>query len=133
MNIYQKVKSFNFPKRKYVVCAGSALEGYGIRKSGDLDIAVTKDVYKQLKNKGWRERVEPNGFKGLKKDDCEVAFNFNCGGYTTTTKHLIKTASVRNGIPLMSLKEILKFKKTRNSEKDKRDVKLIKQYLQFRI
>lgn len=128
MNIYQRVKKLNLPKGKYVVCAGSALEGYGIRKSSDIDLTVTKDVYKQLKSLGWNERTRPNGFKGLKKDGCEVAFNFNCGGYQATTKHLIETANIIDGIPFMNLKEIIKFKQARNSKKDRIDIKLIEKY-----
>ena len=57
-----------------------------------------------------------------------MAINFNCGGYTNTTKQLIKTASVKNEILFMSLKEIIKFKIIRGSKKDKNDIKLIKQY-----
>lgn len=130
MDIFQRINKLNLPKGKYVVCTGSALEGYGIRKSNDLDVAVTKDVYQELRNKGWQERTETSGFTGLSKDGCEVAFNFNCEGYTTTTQHLIETASIINGISFMSLKEIIKFKKIRYNKKDKKDLKLIEKHLQ---
>ena len=129
MDIYQKIKRLKLPKGKYVVCTGSAMEGYGIRKGGDIDIAATKDVYQELINRGWQEIIEPSGFKGLRKDNCEVAVNFNCGGYSNTTKHLIETASVINEILFMSLEEMIKFKNTRCSKKDKNDIKLIEKYL----
>lgn len=130
MSIFQKLNRLNLPKGEYVVCAGSALEAYGIRKSRDIDLAVTKDIYQKLKNRGWQEITEPNGFKALKKGNFSAAINFNCGGYQTPTKRLIETARDINGILFMSLKEIVKFKQSRATKKDKRDLKLIQKYLQ---
>ncbi len=131
MNIFQKVKSLNLPPGKYVVVAGSALEGYGIRKNNDIDITVTKDVYENLKGKGWEESVRPDGNTGLVKDKYEIGVGFSYGEYQVPAEDLIKTAKVINGIPFVGLAEIVNFKKARNSEKDKEDIKLIEQYLQF--
>ena len=78
-NIYQKVKNLHLTKGKYVVGSGSALEGYGIRKSNDIDIVVTKDVYLNLKKKGWKETIFPNGLTNLTKEKYEVMVNFNYG------------------------------------------------------
>lgn len=63
MDIYQKVKRLKLPKGKYVVCTGDALESFGIRKGGDIDIAVAKDVYQKLEKKvGKKELIQ----KGLR-------------------------------------------------------------------
>ncbi len=130
MNIYKKVKNLNLPEGKYVVCAGSALEGHGIRKCGDIDIAVTKDVCNQLKRSGWSEITKSGELKVLIKDEFEVTENFKFGGYQATTKHLINTAIVIRGVPFANLQEIIKFKKAANRKKDKKDIKLIKKYLE---
>lgn len=131
MDIYQKVKSLKLPKDKYVVFAGSALEGYGIRKSKDIDIVVTKDVYQKLKNKEWKEVVEPSGHKVLKKGIFGIGNNFHYNGYRTSTENLIKTANIIKGVPFADLKEVIKFKKVANRDKDKKDVELINQHLKL--
>jgi hypothetical protein len=128
MNIYQKVKKLNLPKGKYAVGSGSALEGYGIRKCNDIDILVTKDIYLNLKKKGWKETTLPNGLTSLIKEPYEIAANINYNEYQTPTWHLIKTANIIKGIPFINLREIIKFKKEMNRDKDKEDIKLIKNY-----
>ena len=132
MNIYQKIKRLNLPKDKYVVGSGSALEGYGIRKSNDIDIVVTKDVYLNLKKKGWKETIFPNGLTNLTKEQYEVMVNFNYGKYHASTRHLIKSANIIKGVPFVNLKEIIKFKKEMSRDKDKEDIKLIENYLRSR-
>jgi hypothetical protein len=129
MDIYQKIKSLKLPEGKYVVVAGSALEGYGIRKSKDIDVTVTKEVYESLKHKGWGEVVKPSGLKVLIKDNCEIGTNCNYGNYQVSTQKLIKTATIISGVPLANLNEIIKFKLEINRNKDRKDIKLIEQYL----
>lgn len=129
MNIYQKIKKLNLPKGKYVVGSGSALEGYGIRKSNDIDIVVTKDVYLNLKKKGWKETTLLNGLMILVKGQCEITTCLNYGKYQTSIQRLIKSANIIKGIPFINLEEIMKFKKEMNRDKDKKDIELIKGYL----
>lgn len=129
MNIYQKVKKLNLPKGKYVVNSGSALEGYGIRKSSDIDIVVTKDVYLSLKKKGWKEATFSNGVMSLVKEQYEIITRLHYGKYQTSTQLLIKSANIIEDIPFMNLKEIIKFKKEMNRDKDKEDIELIESYI----
>lgn len=134
MNIYQKVKSINLPLDKYVVIGGSALEGCGIRKSSDIDICVTEDIYEKLKaKKDWQEVTKSDGLKVLQKDNFEIGTKWGYGKYNINVKALIDTSVVVNGIRLASLDEILNYKKVINRDKDKKDIKLIKQYLQSQI
>lgn len=112
-----------------MVVAGSALEGYGIRKCGDIDIAVTRKIYNELKNKKWKEVKKPSGLKVLQKNEFEIGINFHYGSYKTSTKKLIKTATIINEIPFVDLREMIAFKKAMNRDKDIVDIELIKQYL----
>lgn len=130
MNIFQKVLSLNLPKDKYTVFGGGVLEALKIRKKGDVDLVVTQDVYVDLKEKGWREITRLDGTKSLKKNNFDIAENLNCGGYKAATKYLLKKSTTIKGVPFVNLKEIIKFKKSRNSKKDKNDIKLIEQHLE---
>ncbi len=129
--MFSQVKRLNLPEGKYVVHAGSALEGYGIRKSGDIDIAVTKNVYNNLKNKGWLEITKPEGKKALIRDNYEIGIDFGFGKYYATTKHLINTAIIIRGVPFAHIDEVVKLKKASGRKKDRLDLKLIEQQSSF--
>lgn len=134
MNIFEKVKKLNLPFGKYVVLSGSALEGYGIRKSGDVDILVTTDVYEDLKSReGWLEHIFDDGRRVVTKEDYEIGDNFYVvGKYEPTREHLIQTATIIQGVPFMSIEEVLKFKKSLMRDKDVKDIALIEKYLEER-
>jgi len=130
MTIYEKIKSLNLPLGKYVVLAGSALEGYGIRKAGDIDIAVTSDIYRKLKDAGWEEIVKPSGIKVLRNEEFEVGKDNWCyGDYVTSLEYLIRGATIIEEVPFVALEEIVKFKTAFNREKDRKDIELIKDYI----
>ena len=128
MDIFQEIKSFHLPKGKYIVGGGAALEAYGIRKATDIDIAVTKDVYRKLKNDGWKERVV-NGNKGLTKGRVDLAVGYMCGRRRMGVSTLLKTARIINGVAFINLRQIIKIKKDAGRLKDVRDIRLIKQGL----
>ncbi|MBU0572214.1 zinc ABC transporter substrate-binding protein [Patescibacteria group bacterium] len=130
MDVFEKVKKLNLPKDKYTVFGGGVLEALGIRKSGDVDLVVTKDIYDKLKENRWKEMIRPDGTKSLKENNFDIATNLNCEGYKASTKYLLEKSSLIKGVPFVNLEEIIKFKKCRNSKKDKNDIKLIKQHLQ---
>ena len=134
MNIFDKVKSLDLPKDKYIVISGAALEGYGIRKRTDINILVTKDVYRQYKKKkGWKEKTKPSGMKVLEKGLIEIGYDCGgYGGYNSSTEALIQEAVIIQGAPFLSIDELLKQKMAWVREKDKNDIKLIKAYLSKR-
>lgn len=129
MDIFEKVKKLNLPKNKYTVFGGGVLEALEIRKSGDVDLVVTKDIYNKLKENGWKEKVRSDETKSLKENNFDIAVNLNCKGYKASTEYLLEKSSFIKGVPFVKLEEIIKFKKCRNSKKDKNDIKLIEQYL----
>jgi hypothetical protein len=129
MDIYQKVKKLRLPAGKYIVHAGSALEGYGIRKSHDVDIAVTEDVYRMLKKKGRKEKEISGGRKRLVKGIYEVGSNFGYGNYQVTVDDLLETSVNIKGVPFAHIKEVVKLKKASTRDKDKKDLELINKYL----
>jgi 8-oxo-dGTP diphosphatase len=129
MNIIQKIKELNFPKDQYVVVASSILDVLGIRKALDLDIAVTKDLFKKLRETGEWEEVEKYNKIFLKKEGFDIIPQLNWENYSTTTKEAISSALMIEDIPFMNLDELIKFKTALGREKDFKDIELIKEYL----
>lgn len=132
MDIISKIKSLNLPIGKYIVFGSSVMEVHGIRKAKDVDLIVDKDVYKELKRRGWKrhwffKRVLT--CKALKKDGNEAFSHIKWKNYRVENDELFKNAEIIEGVPFMELNEYLRYKRCLPREKDKRDVKLIEAYL----
>jgi hypothetical protein len=130
MNIIQEIKELNFPSHKYVVVGSGILDILGIRTASDIDIAVTSDLHKKLRETGkWKEE-ERYGHIFLKKDVFEIIPQLDWVDYKTTTEEAIESALFIEGVPFMNLEELVKFKTALDREKDFKDIELIKNYLE---
>lgn len=132
MDAISRIKSLNLPIGKYIVFGSSVMEVHGIRKAKDVDIIVDKDIYKELKRRGWKRhwffrRVLT--CKALKKDENEAFSHIKWKNYRVENHELFKNAEIIDGVPFMELNEYLRYKKCLPREKDKMDVKLIEDYL----
>jgi len=129
MNIINKVKALNLPFGEYVVAGAGILEALNIRETNDVDVAVTKDLHKKLRETGEWEEEEKYGKIFLKKEKVDVIPQLDWEEYKTTTEEAISSATVIEGIPFMNLEELIKFKTALAREKDFKDIELIKEYL----
>ncbi len=130
MNIIEKVKKLKFPFGQYVVISGGTLEALGIRDTEDVDIAVLLELHKKIRKGGeWREEVRHNKIF-LVKDGIEINPDISWASYQTSTKQVIDTAIVVDGVPFMNLIELKKFKIALGRDKDLRDIKLINKYIE---
>lgn len=129
MNIFEKVKLLNLPIGEYVIVGGGVLKAHGIRETQDIDIVVTPGLFEEIKKEeGWREDAKHGGPR-LRKDIYEVYLDVNCDSYQPTTDELIERSEVINGIPCISLNDLLLFKKGYGRPKDKPDIQLIEEAL----
>ncbi len=131
-DIISRIKSLNLPLGHYCVFGSGVLEVHGIRKARDIDLIVDKDMYQELKKRGWKRywffrRVFT--CKALKKDGNEAFSNIKWKNYRVENNELFKNAETIDGVPFMRLNEYLRYKRCLPREKDKMDVKLIEQYL----
>ncbi|MBI2326246.1 hypothetical protein HYU91_02555 [Candidatus Collierbacteria bacterium] len=132
MDIFEKINSLNLPPSEFVVIGGSALECYGIRESGDVDLCITLDLYNLLVNSGWVEENKPNGSKIIhpKLDTSfELGLDWSYGDYHATHAELITRSSLIRSLNVASLNDILAYKKELGREKDQEDIRLINDYL----
>ncbi len=132
MDILSRIKALNLPIGQYVVFGSAVMEIYDIRKAKDIDIVVTEDLYKELKKRGWKRKWNFKRVltcKALNLEGNEAFTNLHWKDYQVKTEDLVKNAELIEGIPFMSLKDYLFYKKHLPREKDKKDVELIENYL----
>lgn len=127
--IIKKVKSLNLPKDSYVVFGSGPLAAAGIRETNDIDMLVSPEVFKKLKNDRWKELVKGANDKPLVHEDFEVHSHWNFSPYAPTFKHLLKTATESEGVVFASLDEVRKWKEASGGEKHLADVILIDKFL----
>lgn len=123
--IITKVKALNLPKNSYVVFGSCPLAIAGLREAKDIDLLVSRELFKKLKKMGWKELHKSPNDKPLVNDIFEVHDNWNFSSYSPTLKHLLTCAEIIDGIPFASLEEVRKWKAASGRSKDLADIKLI--------
>ena len=113
--------SLNLPKTEYYILSSGSMLLYGLRDiANDLDLCVSNELFKHLKEKYNLNENNKNdsGFYKI-SEDIEIIPN---------DKKNFKMDYI-NGYPVENLKTILEFKEKRNLPKDKKDIENIKKYL----
>jgi hypothetical protein len=128
MNILNKLKELDLTPNEYVVVGAGILEALGIRDTGDIDIAVTKNLFNKLQQTGDYKEEEKYGRIVLKKEGVDVIPQLDWDKYKTTTEEAIASATVIEGFYFMNLDELCKFKTALGRDKDFKDIELIRNY-----
>ena len=129
MNLFEKVKELNLPLGQYCVVGSGPLFAHNLRESNDIDLLITADLYKKLKENGWQIKHYQNGNEYLTFDCFEANINFCWKNYQPDPKYQIESAEIIKGIPFLRLDELLKWKREFRREKDLKDIVLIENYL----
>lgn len=129
MNIFKKLEELDFPLGEYVVVGSGPLAARGIREANDLDIAITEKLLKKLINLKEYKHFYKYGNLYLQKDKVEIITKLEWDSYFTTVEEAIKSADIINGFSFLSVIETIKFKEALGREKDYRDIKLLKKYI----
>jgi len=113
---------FNFHVNDFAVFGSGPMAANGIYTNCDIDIIVTRKLWDNLKiNYHYNKEKD---FVTL--NDHIDAYN-DWWGYDI--EKLIKEADIIFGIRFVKLETVLEWKKIRNSDKDKKHIKLIEDYI----
>lgn len=115
------VDSLNLPKDEYYILSSGSLALYDLRENArDLDLCVSKELFKDLKEKFKINENNKNSCGFYKINDL-----IEC---IPEDKKSFKR-DFREGYPVEKLENILKFKEKRLKEKDIKDIEKIKSFL----
>lgn len=125
----EMVKRLKLPAREYVVIGGGVLETLGIRETNDVDLVVSKRLYRQFLRKGWREYYQDDGKRVLSHNGYQVMET-----YVGATLHdLLPGSFLNEGVRFMELNALISCKRRMGRRKDHEDIKLIERYIERTI
>ncbi|MDO8451811.1 MAG: zinc ABC transporter substrate-binding protein, partial [bacterium] len=115
MNIFSEIRKLNFPPEQYIVVGSGVMAAKGIRKTKDLDIVVTPELFEKCVSEGWE--VHPwtkesiPGKEWLKKDSVELYVQLSRKTGGIPAKELLTNSEVIEGIPFITLETLIDFKR----------------------
>ncbi len=130
----EAVRSLDLPEGSFIVVGASCLAVKGIRPSNDIDIVVTQAVFDLIRGRGWeidpvfkekwnRERLTHGHFEVYNDMVLEKE------GKRFSAEELIPTAEMVEGVPFLSLPDLIRFKRDSARSKDLDDIVLTEDYL----
>lgn len=127
--LIQKVRKLHIPTGTFAIFGSGPMAIRGLKEPNDIDIIVTKETYQLFKNNsGWVENTFHDGKKHyLEKGGIELWDDWGPGDWDIL--QLIKTAEMINGLPYVTMDNVLKWKEKNNRPKDVADIVIIKKYL----
>lgn len=130
--LFSDLKNLKLPLGQYAVFGSGPMGIRDLREIHDIDLIVTQELFDQFKNNlDWevKDIYENNDcFNGLinRKLNIEMFTKW----YTDwDTEKLIKEAEMISELPFIKLEYVVQWKKQFASEKDLKDVELIKKFL----
>lgn len=112
------IQKFDFDTSQYWIAAGAAMVIYGIRDTaGDIDMGCTSEMADKLQSLGYPIKILKDGSRHiLFNENIEIFENWGEGG----------TVYV-DGIPIVSIDNLIDMKYQLGRDKDLKDIDLIKE------
>lgn len=122
MKYLDELKKLNLPKDKFAVFGSGPMAIRGIRETNDVDIVVKQDLWKEIvkKHPMIKENLVQIGNISIYKDWLP---------WFDDTDFLIDQADIISGLRFVKLEYVLKWKRMIDREKDRKDIKLIEEFL----
>ncbi len=125
MKYLDELKKLDMPSDKFAVFGSGPLAIRGLRENKDLDVMVKQDLWEELIKKYPVKNIEKGG--SIEEGHIEIWAQWR--PWFSDITEMIDNADIIEGIRFVKLEYVLKWKKMRNSDKDKKDIELIEDYL----
>lgn len=121
----EMVQRLKVPTAEYVVIGGGVLDALNIRETNDVDLVVSSKIYKQFKQKGWKEYIQDDGKKIISHNGYQLMQIYVGRSLTDLKKH----SFMHEGVCFMGLEDLVECKRKIGRQKDFDDIVYIEQYL----
>ena len=116
------LNKYKLYKKEFIILSGAALVFYGIKEyAKDIDIAVSDKIYKTLLKK--YNCIFEKNINNYDVWYIDNIINFSINYYNEVDYEIIE------GYKVQTLDSIIKLKEKLNRDKDKKDIKIIKKYI----
>lgn len=116
------IKRLELPSDEYVVIGGAVLESLNLRQTHDIDLVVSERIYRKFqKRPDWKEFVHDDGKKVISHNGYHMMQTWMGRKLTT----LQQDAQVIDGVPHMSVKQLIACKQRLGRKKDMADILLL--------
>ena len=129
-NLIKKLKDLNISIGEYAIFGGGPMAAKNLRDSHDLDIIVSNKIWKEYRKKPeWKlTKFTINGKVREILENNRIELSNGWGSGEWDINKLIKESEIIDGLPFVRLKEVLKWKKISNRDKDKKDIEILEKY-----
>lgn len=127
--LIQRLLSFDLPKEDFVLAGSAAMYFVGIKDLGhDLDVIARGETFEKAKQFGIMDKA-PDGSDKIVIDEGKIEIYSVWIGNKEETENIINNGREIEGVKVMWLDEVIKYKKYLNREKDILHIKQIEEYL----
>ena len=117
-----RLRSLKLASDSYVVIGGAAMELRGLRRTNDVDLVVSKNVYRAfMADHHWKEFIQDDGKRVLSARGYKVMLSWMGRDLHSFQKHSERI----HEIPVMGLQDLVDCKSKMGRKKDLADIKLI--------
>lgn len=129
-----KLQTIGLSPENSVVIGSGILQALKIRKSKDIDVVASNEIYNSLKKSGKFTVSENHGREILKNDIFEIGTDWNVLGKPYRFEDFVKDSVIIDGVRYITLDFLYKAKRSWVNggyarPKDIQDVQLMKEYL----
>ena len=122
------LRRLNLPLHKVLIVGSGTLALLGIKGNDDLDLWVSEDLFRRLKNHRQLRPVMKHGrlFYETKDGSIEMSNTFPCT--KGRIEEYLKRAIVIYGVHFKSVDDLIAWKKCMNRPKDRQHIRMIEKY-----
>lgn len=124
--LLEELDKLNLPADKYAITSSGPMAARGIREANDLDLVVTKELWRELSVK--YPTTEKAVCDTINVGNIEILGSFRIPGFFSVEDQIAR-ADIIDGHRFVNLDMIIAFKKGMAREKDRKDIELINEYL----
>lgn len=124
------VKNLSLGKDDYIVIGSGILCALEIREADDIDIVVSKKEFDRFEDDPeWKRNSSSDGTFVLVNGVYELSLDRIFQNAEPTLEELKRGQIIVDGVPFISLDQVIELKQKRGLDKDIRDIDLIETYL----
>jgi hypothetical protein len=129
--LLNQLKSLNLPTNDYAVFGSGPMYPRGIKELGhDIDLIARGSAWGTAQTLGEVNQTKLGGNKVIELFDGNIEIFNGWAPGEWSVDELIDTSETFDGIPYVTLENVLKWKKIMNREKDIEHIRLIEEYLE---